>query len=150
MFNRILLATHGTLGAQKAEDFVLKYLQEDNSVELVILSIINKDWQFMMGDDWLNTSATRNKFASYVEQEINEEIDLLWQRLKNKFKSFKVNYTRKVGSLEEAIKEAALENKVEAIVIGSRQKKRSPGFKARLDYKKLQDNLPCPLIIIPG
>lgn len=150
MFKKILLATHGTDGAKKAEDFVLKYLQNSKDVTLYILSIINQDWQFMMGDDWLNTSATRNKFARYVESEINNEIDMLWKRLKEKFIYPQVEYIRRVGSLEEALKNTAREKEVDLIIIGSRQKKRSPGFKARFDYKKLQKDLPCPLMIIPG
>jgi len=101
----------------------------------------------MTGDDWLNTSATRNRFAQYVENEINSEIDKLWDRLKQKFSHLPTEYIRKVGKLEEVLAQVAQDVKADVAIIGAYQKKQAPGFKARLTNKDLHPLMPCPLVI---
>ncbi len=63
MFNHLLLCTHGSNGALKAEKYVFEQLWRGRTdVALTVLTVINADWQWMTGDDWLNTSKTRDTF----------------------------------------------------------------------------------------
>ena len=86
MFTKILLCTHGSAGAQKAEEYVFTHLlPKSPSAKLTVLTIIDKDWSNMSTDDWLNTSTTRTQFKDYVQEQLGREIDEDWQRIKNKY-----------------------------------------------------------------
>ncbi|WP_243547297.1 universal stress protein [Pseudodesulfovibrio tunisiensis] len=148
MFRHILLATHGTPGAQKAETLALDWARQSGA-RLTVLSIVNEDWSFMTGDDWLNTSTTRNKFAKYVEDQISGEIGRLWERIRQDFAPLEPEFLRKVGKPETVLAETARELGTDVLVVGANQKKQAPGFKARLKNKELHPLLPCPLVVAP-
>ena len=159
MFKNILLCTHGSEGAQKAEDLVFaKLLPENSDIALTILTIIDKDWAEMSTDDWLNTSKTRTLFKSYVEEQLGREIEEDWARIKTKYPSSKNSkFMRVVGGIEETIIEVADRIDADLIIIGPFHKKKSrllsvkmaPGLAATINTKKLQPELPCPLLIAP-
>ena len=86
MFTKILLCTHGSEGAQKAEEYVFNsLLPKSPAAQLTILTIVDKDWSIMSSDDWLNTSTTRTQFKDYVDEQLTREIGADWERIKNKF-----------------------------------------------------------------
>jgi nucleotide-binding universal stress UspA family protein len=144
----ILLATHGTPGAQKAEDLALEWAGRFGA-RLTVLSVINEDWKHMTGDDWLNTSTSRNRFAEYVEGEIESEIQALWNRLKTKLEGADPAFVRRVGVPENVLCEVAAEIDADLIVMGAYQKKQAPGWRARFDNKRLHPQLPCPVVVAP-
>lgn len=148
MFKRILLATHGTPGAQKAEALAATLVRQ-NDAELIVLSIFNDDWKHMTGDDWLNTSTTRSRFADYVEEQVNGEMDLLEHRLRQQFEGIQVRFLRRSGVVEEVLCETATEVGADLLLMGAYQKKQAPGFKARFENRKLHPILPCPLLVAP-
>ncbi len=59
----ILLATHGTPGARKAEALARQWA-DNYGAKVTVLSIINEAWGDMTCDDWLNTSTNPNRSAS--------------------------------------------------------------------------------------
>ncbi|WP_147820586.1 universal stress protein [Salidesulfovibrio onnuriiensis] len=148
MFKKILLATHGTPGAQKAERLAAQWAAQSGA-ELVVLSIFNEDWQHMTGDDWLNASATRNRFADYVMGEVNAEMDRLVERLDKNLAGLRPRYRRASGDIAAVLAETAEEEKADVVIMGAYQKKQAPGFKARFENKRLHPMLPCPLVVAP-
>ncbi|XPV74963.1 MAG: universal stress protein [Desulfovibrio sp.] len=148
MIQKILLATHGTPGARRAEKEALRWAKETGA-ELSVLMIMNEDWKHMTGDDWLNTSTTRNKFGDYVTEQVNYEMDLLQERLEKELSEVPVTFIRRGGNISEVLCETAKEVGADIIIIGAFQSKQAPGFKARFDNKKLHPLLPCPLVIAP-
>ncbi|MDD4731702.1 MAG: universal stress protein [Desulfovibrio sp.] len=144
----ILLATHGTPGAQKAEDLAAQWAREQGA-HVTVLSIVNEDWKHMTGDDWLNTSKARNLFADYVEGQIEGEIKGLWERVARKLDGLEVEYVRRVGRPEDVLCQVAREQQADVIVMGAHQKKQAPGWRARFENKKLHPQLPCPMVVAP-
>lgn len=159
MFNKILLCTHGTKGAQKAERLVFEdLLQHVAANSLIILTIIDKDWSEMSTDDWLNTSTTRTQFKDYVQEQLGREIDEDWQRIRKEHPdSVDCRFMKVVGGIEETIAEVARKMECDLIVLGPYSKKprrltsviMERGLADTISNKKLHPLLPCPLLIAP-
>ena len=159
MFTKILLCTHGSAGAQKAEDYVFTHLlPKSSSAELTVLTIIDKDWSSMSTDDWLNTSTTRTQFKDYVEEQLGREIAEDWQRIKDKYPlAEQAKFIKVAGDIEETIAEVAEKLNSGLIILGAYHKKPSrlfsikmtPGLAATLSNAKLHPLLPCPLLTVP-
>ena len=151
MFKHILLCTHGTTGAKLAEKCVFEKLQPGlPSVQITVLTVVNQDWSLMTGDDWLNSSATRNAFRSHVDRQLAEEIEEDWQRIRNLFPhAGHCTFKRIFGPVEETIVEAAHTLDCDLIVLGPFQKKQGRGFKARVQNKILHPLLRVPLMVAP-
>jgi len=151
MFQHILLCTHGTAGAQKAEKLVFEQLLKNfPETRLTILTIINADWKLMTGDDWLNTSRTRMQFLDHVDGQLTREIEADWERIKTAYpQSTEHRFIEVVGYVEETITEVARRQECDLIVIGPYQKTRSRGFRDRIKNEKFHPLLPCPLLIAP-
>jgi len=150
MFNHILLCTHGTPGAQMAEKLVFNDLLPKNSttMKITVLTIINEDWKWMLGDDWLNTSKTHYDFLSHVDDQLGREIETDWTRIKDTFPAAStLKFMKTVGPVEKTIAEVSRKLDCDLIVIGPYQKKQGKGFKARLKNKVLHPLLPAPLLI---
>lgn len=159
MFSRILLCTHGSAGAQKAEEYVFTQLVPAfPQARLTVLTIIDKDWSMMSSDDWLNTSTTRTQFKDYVEEQLGREIDVDWQRIKATYSlAESARFIKVVGEIEATIAEVAGSTESQLVVIGAFNKKpkrlfsvdMAPGLAATLVNEKLHPLLPCPLLTIP-
>ncbi|MBL0715112.1 MAG: universal stress protein [Desulfosarcina sp.] len=151
MFNHILLCTHGSNGALKAEKYVFEHLLKGAAdAALTVLTVINEDWQWMIGDDWLNTSKTRNAFLDHVSNQLAEEIEADWQRIRQTYPAAAgARFLRAMGAVEETITRVAGEQACDLIVIGPYQKKHSKGLKARMKNQKLHPLLPVPLLVAP-
>lgn len=159
MFNSILLCTHGTEGAQRAEALVFgDFLKRNKDLDITVLTIIDQDWQAMTGDDWLNSSKTHTTFLNHVEEQLSEEIEEDWQRIRSTFPSAaKAKFISRVGQLEETIARTGREIHCDLIVIGPHRESRrllnlkmEKGLRARLKNEKLHPILPCPLVIAPS
>ncbi|CCO24118.1 universal stress protein [Maridesulfovibrio hydrothermalis] len=144
----ILLATHGTPGAQRAEKLAAQWAEE-YSAKITVLSIINDAWGDMTCDDWLNTSTTRNKFGSYVAEEIAKEIGAVWDRLKIELSGKEVNFISRGGKLDEVLARTAEELEADLIIMGAWQKEQAPGFRDRFENKKLHTKIQCPVVVAP-
>ncbi|GAU07993.1 universal stress protein [Desulfoplanes formicivorans] len=144
----ILLTTHGTPGARKAEALALEWAHRYGA-KVTILSIINEAWGDMTCDDWLNTSTTRNTFGAYVAGEISKEIGQLWDRLRDEFQGVEIDFLSKAGKLEDVLAEAAREVDADVVIMGAWQQEQAPGFKDRFENKRLHPQMPCPLVVAP-
>ncbi len=160
MYDHILLCTHGSPGARKAEDYVFgKLLSHAPAAGVTVLTIIDRDWTLMTGDDWLNTSRTRNTFLEYVDDQLGREIAADWQRIRKSHSSAAgARFMKVVGHIEETIVAAALQEECDLIVVGGRRNKprrltsvtMEPGLAARLRNEKLHPLLPVPLLVVGG
>jgi nucleotide-binding universal stress UspA family protein len=144
----ILLTTHGTPGARKAEVLAREWADRYGA-KVTILSIINEAWGDMTCDDWLNTSTTRNTFGSYVAGEISREIGTLWDRLRQEFQGVDIDFLSKAGKLEDVLAEAAREVDADVVIMGAWQQEQAPGFKDRFENRRLHPQMPCPLVVAP-
>lgn len=159
MFTKILLCTHGSKGAQKAEKFVFEKLLTSLSAEQVtVLTIIDKDWSGMSSDDWLNTSTTRTQFKDYVQEQLSREIEDDWKRIRELYPSSqKCRFMKVVGGIEETIAEVAEKLECDLVILGPYNKKprrltsviMEKGLADTISNKKLHPLLPCPLLIAP-
>lgn len=151
MFNHILLCTHGTPGAQKAERLVFEQLAPGfPEAKITVLTIINEDWKFMGGDDWLNTDKARMQFFHHLGDTLGDEIQEDWARIRRTYPaSEKAQFGSTVGAIEETMARAPQELGADLVVIGPYQKKQGRGFKARLANKKLHPLLTVPVMIAP-
>jgi len=158
MFTNILLCTHGTEGARKAEKYVFeKMMSYDQPPRLTVLTIIDKDWAIMSSDDWLNTSKARNTFRDYAQEQMGREIEEDWQRIQNEYPvSADVKFMKVVGGIEETMAEVAEKRGCDLIIIGPYMKKprrltslkMEPGLAAILSNKKLHPILSVPLLVV--
>ena len=159
MFKNILLCTHGSPGAQKAEEYLFTKLMPGCPEAMVsVLTIIDKDWVTMSSDDWLNTSTARTQFKDYVDEQLGREIAADWQRIKETYSlAEKVTFYKIVGGIEETIVELAARIHCDVIVVGAYYQKprrlfstkMTPGLAATLENKVLHPILPCPLMVAP-
>ncbi len=156
MFKTILLCTHGTPGAMHAERLVFSELYEEfPEIKIIVLSIIDEDWRDMTGDDWLNSSKTHTDFLNHVEQQMRDENEEDWQRIKKTHPAAAMaSFISVVGPIEDMINSQARKLDCDLIVIGPWRKSRrlfnlkmEKGLRARIDPAKLQQDLPCPLLI---
>jgi len=148
VMKHILLATHGTPGARKAEGLARQWA-DTYGAKVTVLSIINEAWGDMTCDDWLNTSTTRNQFGSYVAGEIAKEIGAVWDRLREEFDGVELDFLSKGGKLDDVLAEAAEKTGCDVAIMGAWQKKQAPGFKDRFQNKRLHPQMPCPLVVAP-
>ena len=159
MFENILLCTHGSDGAVKAENYVFKVLAKKlPDTKITVLTIIDKDWSAMSSDDWLNTSTTRTQFKDYVQEQLSREIEEDWDRIKSEHLGSKnCKFMRVVGGIETTIAEVATKLKCDLIVCGPYNKKprrltsvkMEKGLADTISNKELHPLLRCPLLIAP-
>lgn len=159
MFKKILLCTHGSRGARRAENLVFEKMVDHLSPEdILVLTVIDSDWSEMSSDDWLNTSTARTQFKDYVQEQLGREIDEDWARLKNKYPAAgKSRFLKVVGPVEATICEVAEKTACDLIVVGPfcRKPRRltslvmERGLADTVSNKKLHPALPCPLLTAP-
>ncbi len=149
VFRSILVASHGTPGAQAAERMALSLCAEH--AHLLHLVVVPDLWRGMMGDDWLNNASTRAEYGRYVEAQLQREIDehLARVRLGATARSLHHKSCVVIGEPATCLLEQAAALLPDLIVIGSKRPKGMPGLRSRLRLKQLADNLPAPLLIVP-
>ncbi len=148
MFRKILIATHGTKGAKKAEQVALEIASQQSS-ELFAMYVINSNWSSLTGIEWLNASHTRMKFYSHIEKDfylkakqILEDINRLASQ-----KQVKINNIISVGIPEEAIIEECAKNHIDLLVLGSGVKGDRAEYKYTLQLKKIKNRVLCPILL---
>lgn len=145
----ILLASHGTIGAQAAEKIALDLCQPDTVLHHLI--VIPDLWGGMMGDDWLNNASTRDTYGQYVEAQLGREIDQHRAILEQEIKTRGVTFQTKVvlGKPDQCLIDYAIESKADLIVIGSPRPSEISGLRSRMVLETLARALTVPLLIAP-
>ena len=125
MFKHILLASHGSEGAVKAEDMALQVCARSGTIEHLI--VIPEFWQHMTGDDWLNNGVTRDRFRDYLQTELGREIDQQCDRLRQKVSASSLQYQKLIlfGKPDQALLDCESKRTYDLIVLGS---PRPPGI----------------------
>ncbi len=157
LFNHILLCTHGTEGARKAEALIFKLLACDPALKVSVLTVLDEDWREMTGDDWLNSSKTHTDFLDHVEAQVTQEIAQDWQRIQETYPcASQAVFLQRTGSIEKTITKVAEKLGCDLIAMGPYHKSKGfftnrmeRGLRARLQNKTFHPLLPCPLLIAP-
>lgn len=146
---RVLLASHGTLGAVEAEKEALSLCAE--GAHIFHLIVVPDFWKGMMGDDWLNNASTRDDYGDYLESQLEAEIRQQVDKLSKSAARKKVKYDYKVvvGKPAEVLLEVATEDKYDLAVIGSPRPKGKKGLRSRMDLEAIARDLTIPILIIP-
>lgn len=146
MFKKILVATHGTEGAKKAELYAVE-LARAFGAELHGLYVIHKDWGSLVGIEWLHSSERRMEFYRYAESQFNIRAEEVLKAFAARAEGLEVATAIKVGDPAEVIAEEAKDRQIDLIVIGGNSDVRSEEYKARISLKKLMKLAPCPVLI---
>ncbi len=147
--NRLLLASHGTEGAQAAEQMVLQLCQHGGEVHQLV--VVPDLWKGMTGDDWLNNGSTRNSFRRYLEGELEREIREHVDRMRDMASAQNIGYTAEVvvGKPSECLIEASSKADFALVVMGSPRPKKKRGLRSRMTTEPLVRALSAPLLIVP-
>ena len=146
--NNILLASHGTEGAQAAEAMAFKLCKKGGHVHHLI--VVPSLWKGMTGDDWLNNGTTRDRFRRYLENELSEEVEANKNRVSQAAESHELKYTSEVivGEPDECLIKTSEKSEYDLIVMGSPRPKGKPGLRSRM-MTKITRKLPTPVFIVP-
>lgn len=147
---KIILASHGTVGARSAEQFALDHCLE-NDASLHQLLVVPDFWKGMMGDDWLNNAITQSRFGDYVESQLAREAADELDRLAQTCEQAGVNYsnTVRLGKPAACLTSVVEEGKFDLAIIGSPRPKGVPGYRSRMDLELLTRSLTIPLMVVP-
>jgi len=143
----MLLASHDTSGARAAEAAGLDMTPKD----LHHLVVVPDFWKGMKGDDWLNNAITRDRFGSYVENQLQREISEHMERLEKAAAKLGIAYSSEVllGKPALCLLAVSAERNPDLVVIGAPRPKGISGYRSRMALDILTRGLKCPLQIIP-
>lgn len=146
---KILLASHGTEGAQAAERAALELCEAGGSIHQLL--VVPDLWKDMMGDDWLNNGLTRDRYATYVENTLEAELREHIERVQGEAESANLEYSYElvVGKPEQVLAQRANRGGYDLAVIGSPRPKGKQGIRSRMKLESLTRSLRVPLMILP-
>ena len=148
-FAHILIASHGTPGAQAAEQAALALCRAGGRLSHLV--VVPDLWRGMMGDDWLNNASTRDAYGKYVESELQREIDSHVERLRSRAAAGGIGYESRVmlGRPTECLIAFSREVVPALVVIGAQRPKGVVGLRSRMHPERLAAALTAPLLIMP-
>ncbi len=149
MFKKILIATHGTTGAKKAEQLAIEIASQHGS-ELFAMYVINSNWSSLTGIEWLNASHTRMKFYNHMEKDFYQKAKQVLEDINRAAsqKQVKINNIISVGIPEEAIIEECAKNHIELLVLGRGVKGERAEYKYTLQLNKIKNKASCPILLV--
>lgn len=150
-YNTILLASHGTEGAQAAAREAVRLADANEQARVHQLVVVPDLWQGMTGDDWLNNGITRDRFTTYLENTLEQEVKEHVEVTQALMLENKVPYSIEVqvGKPEEVLIATAAKGDYDVVVIGSPRRKGDKGLRSRMKLESLLQALSVPLIIVP-
>lgn len=148
-FNKILLASHGTVGSNAAVNYALSLGQPGALLHHLI--VVPEFWKGMMGDDWLNNGISRDRFARYLESELGRETDEHIQSVQQRAESasFEYHHDIQMGEPHDCLIALSAQQAFDIAVIGSRRPKGTPGLNSKMVLDKLSGHVNTSLLIIP-
>ena len=149
MYNNILLASHGSIGAKKAEHTALE--MSNSTTQVTHLYVVPELWKHILGDDWLNNACTHKQFGDYLETLLEQEINQTCMRIQNKFESRGLSYTQKVsfGQPQQCLLDTYIQSEFDVVVMGSSRPKDMYGLKSKMLSKKVARILAAKLVVVP-
>ncbi len=147
--NNILLASHGTDGAQAAEQMAISICNKGGTIHHLV--VVPTLWKGMTGDDWLNNGSTRNKFRNYLEEELAKEVVEHCERISKQAEENEIKYTNEVivGEPEECLLDVSKKQNYDLIVMGAPRPKGVSGLRSRMSTDTVTRALTTPLMIAP-
>ena len=147
--NRVLLASHGTEGAQAAERMALQLCREGSHIHQLV--VVPDLWKGMTGDDWLNNGSTRDRFRRYLESELEKEVREHVERVRENAEAQQIEYSAEVmvGKPVQCLIEAQEYAEYDLVVMGSPRPKNKQGLRSRMTTEPLVKKLSSPLLIVP-
>lgn len=147
--NSILLASHGTEGAQAAEQRAIELCNRGGHLHHLIV-VPKALWEGMTGDDWLNNGSTRDTFRRYVEGQLQHEVEEHQARVSDAAKARELTYTSEVivGEPEESLINTSQKEKYDLLVMGSPRPKGKTGLRSRMLTDSTR-SLPLETVIVP-
>lgn len=146
MFRKILVATHGTEGAKKAELCAIG-LARALGAEIHALYVIHKGWGSLVGIEWLHPSQVRMEFYRYAEKELYRRAGEVLDDLTRRGEGVDITTAVSVGEPFEVIAKTARDLDADLIVIGPAGSGRSEEYRARIPLKRLLKKAPCPVLV---
>lgn len=146
--NHILLASHGTEGAQAAEQAAIQLCNEGGRVHHLI--VVPTFWKGMTGDDWLNNGSTRDRFRRYLEDQLTQEVREHQARVSGAAEAKRLTYTTEVvlGEPDEVLVSASQKEAFDLVVLGSPRPKGKAGLRSRMITDSTRE-LPVTVVIVP-
>lgn len=148
-YNHIVLASHGTPGAQAAERAALALLASGARLSQIV--VVPDFWKGMMGDDWLNNASTRDAFGRHVERQLEREIAEQVARVRAQAGERGLRYEARIelGKPADCLVEFAGGLRPDLVVIGSPRPRGVRGIRSRMDLETLVRALAAPLLVAP-
>lgn len=145
----VLLASHGTQGARAAEKLAFSLC--DPGARLHHLIVVPDFWKGMMGDDWLNNSATREIYGNYVESQLENEVRVHIRRMRKQAAKRKIRYDFEMvqGKPTECLVARATKGPVDIVVLGARRPRGKAGYRSGIELDKLARSVRKPILIAP-
>jgi nucleotide-binding universal stress UspA family protein len=145
----VLVASHGTPGAQAAERMALSLCARSGTLHHLL--VVPDLWQGMMGDDWLNNVRTRIAFGNYLEDQLTRELSEHLERLSRQAGERGATYRPEVrqGDPVSCLLDYARGRVLDLLVIGAPRPKGAEGLRSRLKLELLIRGLGLPVLIIP-
>ena len=146
---RLLLASHGTVGACAAETVALSL--STSGTDVIHLTVVPDFWRGMMGDDWLNNVATRDAYCKHVESQLAGEITQHQNALETRVRAAGASYSPRVviGKPAECLLALAAEINPGLVIIGSPRPRGVSGLRSRMRMESLVSGLEAPLLVVP-
>jgi len=148
-YSRIVLASHGTAGAQAAERVALSLCARGATLSQLV--VVPDFWKGMMGDDWLNNASTRETYGKHVEHQIEAEIAVQVERMRAQALQLGLRYQCRtvLGKPAECLLAYSRELAPELVVIGAPRPRGVTGLRSRMHLETLVKALAAPLLIVP-
>ena len=147
--DKILLASHGTHGAQAAERAALEICASGGTIHQLL--VVPDLWKDMLGDDWLNNGLTRDRYADYLENTLEAELREHIDRVQTQAGRAGLEYSHElvVGKPEQVLAERANRGAYDLVVMGSPRPKNRQGLRSRMKLEPLTRCLRVRLMIVP-
>ena len=147
--NNILLASHGTNGAQAAEQMAISLCNKGGTIHHLV--VVPALWEGMTGDDWLNNGSTRNTFRRYLESELEQEVAEHCERISKHAKENDIEYTNEVvvGEPDECLLDVSKKQNYDLVVMGAPRPKGVSGLRSRMWNDKITRTISTPILIAP-
>ncbi|MDH5327260.1 MAG: universal stress protein [Gammaproteobacteria bacterium] len=148
-FSKILLASHGSDGAQAATRLAVEVCDAGGCVHH--LYVVPKLWDGIMGDDWLNNGVSRDRFAGHIETQLGQEVDQHAQWVQEIVEAAGLQYesTFIYGDPEDCLLKVGQQISPELLVLGAPRPKGVSGLRSRLLTDKVMRALNVPMMIAP-
>lgn len=148
---RILLASHGTTGAQAAERAAVGLCAPGGT--LYHLLVVPEFWKGMMATDWRNQSGARNEFARHLESELEKEIRDHRDRVAGLAaeKGLVYEFAMAQGDPTDLLLQFARTlTGIDLVVLGTPRPRGVLGFRSRMLTNDVARSLGIPLLLVPA